>query len=116
MKFKKASGGNYILIKVNPGDKKYLQAFKRYESAKIVKNTDEYLSEMVTMHIKTILVMTTAKILARDGEISKGNANAVFGRLDKALTSYDRILDKYLVKFGNLLNGKTKRRRKRQKT
>ena len=44
MKLTKRKNSHYLLVKLNARDRKYLDGFRKHESAKVVKNTDKLLA------------------------------------------------------------------------
>ena len=116
MKLKKAEGRNYLLVKLRARDKKYLEGLRKYENAKTVKNTDNYLSQMLALHINAVYVMQTAFRLEQEGIISSAVISRVFKELDRTIHSFENTVNKYFIKFSDQIESNKKKKFRKRKT
>ena len=116
MKLRKMVDGNYLLIKLDPRDRKYLEGFRKFEDTKTLRNTDKYMSQMLAIHIKAVFVMQTALLLEQEGIISSAMISKIFDDLDKSISNFEKIVDKNFIKFCDLFNQRKKKRTKKRKS
>lgn len=115
MKVQKKAGSDYLLVKLNSRDKKYLEGFIESESIKTLKNTDNYFSQMMTVHIKAVYVMQTALALEQEGVISPVVISRVFRELDRTIHGFEDAVNKYFLKFGDLTEASKKKKYRKTK-
>lgn len=89
------------MVKLNLRDKNYLEGFNKYENVKTLKNTDDYFSKMIALHIKAIYVMQTALSLEQEGLISSKIVSKVFKELDKTIHGFKNTVNKHFLKFSD---------------
>ncbi len=108
MKIIKKKDDHYLHVKINAKDRKYLEGYRKYSSAKAVKDTDKFLSDMISIHTRTVFVMETAMLLEAEKKIKSDRVDSTFNELDKSLSNYENVVNKYFVRLGTLLNQKNK--------
>jgi hypothetical protein len=106
MVIKKSKGKHFLLIELNSGDAKYIKSYVMYEHASMVKKAGNYLKRTIPVHIRAIFVMTAAQMLCEEGRIKQKTYDLVLRDLDKAMTTFNRQVDRYFKKFGGMLDSK----------
>ncbi|MCK4251353.1 hypothetical protein KAX97_07885 [candidate division WOR-3 bacterium] len=104
MKIKRINRKDYLLVEITNRDKKYLEGMNKYEHAQTVKNTDEYLSNVLAVHIKSVYVMSAATNLETEGVITKKKADKVFDDMDNAMEKLAQVIDNYFIELSDLLD------------
>jgi hypothetical protein len=116
MKLRKMADGNYLLIKLNLRDRKYLEGFRKFEGMRTLRNTDKYLSQMLAVHIKAVFVMQTALMLEQEGTVSSVMISKVFDDLDKSISNFEKTIDKHFIKFSCIFDRRKKKKTKKRKS
>jgi hypothetical protein len=104
MKLIKKGTKHFLRIELERYEWKYLKDMMKYELPGIKRNNIKYLRNMLSLHIKTVYVMTTAMMLKENGKIKSSAANQLFSDLDKATHNYEKILRKYFRRFSKIPN------------
>ena len=115
MKLSKTSDGHYILIKLKPGDWKYLTNLSKREGKKFIRQVDRQFRELVAMQIHTISVITFGGELLEKGMIEDEDVDGLLEDLDGSIIKYQKVVQKYYEKFGNILDKETRGKKKRRK-
>jgi hypothetical protein len=114
MKLTKRKNAHYLLIKLNARDRKYLQGFKKHETAKQIKDADKHFGDTFALIIKAFYVANVAMVLEANGKINKKKADQVFHELDRTMDSHARVVNKYFRKLGDILCEKPKSRKRKR--
>jgi hypothetical protein len=114
MKLMKRKDGNYLLVKLKARDKRYLEGFRKHETAKQIKDADKHFSDIFALIIKAFYVVNVAMVLEAKGKITKKKADQVFRELDTTMNSHARVVNKYFKKLGDLLFGKPRKRKNKR--
>lgn len=112
MKLSKTSDGHYILVKLKPGDWKYLTNLSKREGKKFIKHVDRQFRELVAMQIHTISVITFGRELLEKGMIKDEDVGELLEDLDDSMIKYQKVVQKYYEKFGNILDKEKRNKRK----
>ena len=107
---RKKGKSHYLLIKVDATDREFLEGIKT-SPPRVVKNTDNYLSQMFSISLRSVFVMQTADLLVEEGKIKEKTLDSSLEEMDDALNRYEKTIDKYFEKFADLEYGKPKKRK-----
>lgn len=88
MKLRKMSDGHYLLVKLKPGDWKYLINLSKREGPKFIKHVDRQFRELVAMQIHTISVITFGGELLEKGMIKDEDVDELLEDLDDSMIKY----------------------------
>jgi hypothetical protein len=114
MELMKKKSSTYLLVKLNKADVKYLRDFKKYEHPKHIKEIDKLFSDLITLHVQAVYVMTYGDMLVQDKIVTNKFMNRVTSELNIAVEQYAKTIKKYMDKIYALdmkHRGKTKRKR-----
>lgn len=114
MKLKKMGSSGYLMVKLKSREKKYLEGFSKSESIRTVKNTDDYFSQMIAVHIKAVYVMQTALTLKKEGLISAAGVSSIFKELDNTISSFEKTVNRNFIRLNDLIERKNKKVKKRK--
>jgi hypothetical protein len=115
MKLTKRKNSHCLFVKLNARDGKYLNGFKKHESKKVVRNTDKYFINMISVHTKAVFVMQTVMILEDRKMASPTLINAVFNDLGKSMHNHVKVIIKYYKKLCDIYDRKIEGKKKRWK-
>jgi len=116
MEFRKKKDGTYLLVKLNKADVKYLKDFKKYEHPGHVKDTDKLFSDLTTLHVQAVYVMTYGDMLVQDKILTNKFMNKVTSELNKPIKQYEKTIKKYMDRIYTLdmkHQGKSKKTQKK---
>jgi hypothetical protein len=108
MKLRKMSDGNCILVKLKPGDWKYLTNLSKREGRKFIKQVDRQFKELIAMQIHTISVIKIGEMLLEKGIIKDSDIDKLLEELDDSMIKCQKVVQKYYEKFGNIFDRKTR--------
>jgi reverse gyrase len=103
MKLKKMKRHDYLMIKLNKRDAKYLKNFLRYEHPQMVRKTENFFGKVLALHIKSVFVTTAACLLKNEKALKQKEYEWVFRELNGSLRRYAKTVDKYFKKLGKKL-------------
>lgn len=109
MRLKRMGGSNYLMVKLNSRERKYLEGFRKSESVKTVKNTDNYFSQMIAMHTRAVHVMQTALTLEHERLISSAGVSSIFKELDKTISSFEKVVNRNFIRLNDLIERRKKK-------
>jgi len=99
MELMKKKSNIYLLVKLCKADVKYLKDFKKYEHRRHVKDTDKLFSDLMTLHVQAVYVMTYGDMLLHDKIVTKKFMNKVTSELKKPIKQYEKTIKKYMDKI-----------------
>jgi len=111
----KKQNSTYLLVKLSKADAKYLKDFKKYEHPGHVKDTDKLFSDLMTLHVQSVYVMTYGDMLLHDKIVTKKFINKVTSELKKPIKQYERTIRKYMTKIYTLDMKHRKKLKKEQR-
>jgi len=92
----KKKDSTYLLVKLCKADVKYLKDFKKYEHPGHVKDTDKLFSDLMTLHVQSVYVMTYGDMLVQDKIVTNKFMNKVTSELNIPVKQYEKTIKKYM--------------------
>ena len=99
MELMKKKSSTYLLVKLSKADVKYLRDFKKYEHPGHIKDTDKLFSDLMTLHVQAVYVLTYGDMLVQDKIVTNKFMNKVTSELERLIKQYERIIKKYMDKI-----------------
>jgi hypothetical protein len=111
MKLSKMPNGHYILIKLKPGDWKYLTNLSKREGPKFVREVGRQFKELVAMQIETLSVIQFGNTLRNKRVIGDTDIDKLLEDLDNSMRKHHSLIQKYGDKFGNIYDKKIRQKK-----
>lgn len=115
MKLTKKKNSHYLLVELKPGDWKYLTNLSKREGPKFIEQVDRQFKELVAMQIHTISVIRFGGTLLEKGFANDAEIDEFLEELDDAMIKYQKVVQKYYERFGNIYDKKIRQKKKKRK-